>query len=39
MQIHVAQLLTYLRLGGYQLGYVLNFDVVRMKDGVRRVVR
>lgn len=39
MQIHVAQLLTYLRLGGYQLGYLLNFDVVRMKDGVRRVVR
>lgn len=39
MQIHVAQVLTYLKLGGYQLGYLLNFNVVRMKDGVKRLVR
>ena len=32
--IHRAQLLSYLRLGGYRLGYVLNFTVLRMKDGI-----
>jgi GxxExxY protein len=36
--IHRAQLLSYLRLGGYRLGYVLNFNVLRMKDGISRVV-
>jgi GxxExxY protein len=38
LPIHLAQMLTYLRLGQFQLGYLLNFDVVRMKDGVKRVV-
>ncbi|MCS6860995.1 MAG: GxxExxY protein [Abditibacteriales bacterium] len=37
--VHEAQLLTYLRLGGWQVGLLLNFNVVRMKDGiVRRVL-
>jgi GxxExxY protein len=36
--IHLAQVLNYLRLGGYQLGYLMNFNVVRMKQGIRRVV-
>ena len=36
--IHRAQLLSYLRLGGYRLGYVLNFNVLRMKDGIGRLV-
>ncbi len=36
--IHTAQLLTYLRLGGYRLGYILNFNVALMRDGIKRVV-
>ena len=36
--LHRAQVLSYLRLGQYRLGYVLNFNVSLMKDGVRRVV-
>jgi len=36
--VHFAQLLSYLRLGGYKLGYLLNFNVSRMKQGIRRVV-
>ena len=36
---HVAQMLTYLRAGGYPLGLVLNFGVARLKDGgIRRVI-
>lgn len=36
--IHVAQLLTYLRLTGLTLGLIINFNVVVLKNGVRRVV-
>ncbi len=36
--IHEAQLLTYLRLKRLWLGYLLNWNVVRMKDGIRRMV-
>jgi GxxExxY protein len=35
--IHTAQLLTYLKLGNYPLGLLLNFNVVRMKDGIKRL--
>lgn len=38
MPIHVAQLLTYLRLGEFQLGYLLNFNVLQMRNGIKRVV-
>ena len=34
--IHDAQLLTYLRLGGWKVGLLLNFNVVVLKDGIRR---
>ena len=34
--IHEAQLLTYLRLTGVELGLLLNFDVPYLKDGIRR---
>ena len=37
-EIHRAQLLSYLKLGGYRLGYLLNFNVLRMKDGIIRQV-
>ena len=36
--VHEAQLLSYLRLSGCRVGPILNFDVVRMKDGIRRIV-
>jgi GxxExxY protein len=37
-QIHSAQLLSYLKLGNFRLGYLLNFNVVRMKDGIKRML-
>jgi GxxExxY protein len=36
--IHLAQTLTYLKLGNYKLGLLMNFNVLRLRDGVRRVV-
>ena len=36
--VHHAQLLTYLRLGEFRLGYLLNFNVVHMRDGIKRLV-
>lgn len=36
--IHKAQLLTYLRLSGLQLGLILNFNVTLMRDGIVRIV-
>lgn len=36
--IHMAQLLTYLKLSNFSLGYLMNFNVSLMKDGIRRVV-
>jgi GxxExxY protein len=36
--IHVAQLLTYLRLTGLTVGLILNFKVKLLKYGIRRVV-
>jgi GxxExxY protein len=38
LQIHVAQVLTYLKLGGYKLGFLINFNVTRIKDGIKRIV-
>jgi GxxExxY protein len=36
--IHEAQLLTYLRLGGWNVGLLINFNVVVLKHGIRRRV-
>jgi GxxExxY protein len=36
--IHEAQLLTYLRLGGWQVGLLINFNVEVLKQGIRRKV-
>jgi GxxExxY protein len=36
LPIHEAQLLTYLRLGGFPLGLLLNFNSPMLKDGIRR---
>jgi GxxExxY protein len=36
--IHDAQMLTYLRLSGYKLGLLMNFNSSTLKDGLRRIV-
>lgn len=36
--IHLVQLLTYLKLSSYKLGFLINFNVLLLKDGVRRVI-
>jgi GxxExxY protein len=36
--IHLAQTLTYMKLGSYKLGLLLNFNVLKLKDGIKRVV-
>jgi GxxExxY protein len=38
LPVHRAQLLSYLRLGHFKLGYLLNFNVARMRDGIIRLV-
>jgi GxxExxY protein len=38
LPIHQAQLLTYLKLSGCKLGYLLNWNVVLMKYGIKRMV-
>lgn len=35
--IHQAQLLTYLKLSSKQLGFLVNFNVPLIKDGIRRI--
>lgn len=35
---HLAKILTYLKLSGCSLGYLINFNVPLLKDGLRRVV-
>ena len=37
LEVHRAQLLSYLKLGGYRLGYLLNFTVPLMKNGIIRM--
>lgn len=36
--VHHAQLLTYLKLGNYPLGLLINFHTKILKDGIRRVI-
>jgi GxxExxY protein len=38
MPVHEAQLLSYLRLGGYPVGLLINFHVLLLRDGIRRMV-
>ena len=36
--VHLAQTLTYMRLGGFKLGLLINFNVNLLKQGVKRVI-
>ncbi len=36
--VHQAQLLSYMRLSGKQVGLLINFFVARLKDGIKRMV-
>ena len=38
LPVHEAQLVTYLRLSGYQLGLLINFNVALIRYGIRRRV-
>ncbi len=38
MDVHTAQLLTYMKLGGYSLGLILNFNTKLLRDGIKRVI-
>jgi GxxExxY protein len=38
LPIHQAQLLTYLKLSGCKIGFLLNWNIKLMKNGIRRVV-
>ena len=37
-EVHLAQLLTYMKLSECKLGLLINFNVKLLKDGVRRVI-
>jgi GxxExxY protein len=37
-EIHLAQVLTYLKLSKNRFGLLMNFNVLRLKDGIKRVV-
>ena len=37
-RIHVAQVLSYMKLSRKQLGLIINFNVLRLKDGIKRLV-
>jgi GxxExxY protein len=37
-RIHIAQVLSYMKLSKKQLGLIINFNVLRLKDGIKRLV-
>jgi len=36
--VHMAQILTYLKLGGFKLGLLINSNVYLLKQGIKRVI-
>jgi GxxExxY protein len=39
LPVHEAQLLTYLKLTNKRLGFLINFNVPLLKQGIKRIVR
>jgi GxxExxY protein len=39
LPVHKAQLLTYLKLSGYRLGLLINFNVAMIQEGITRIAR
>lgn len=37
-EIHLAQILTYMKLSKIKLGLLVNFNVKHLKDGIKRVI-
>ncbi|MCF8372414.1 MAG: GxxExxY protein [Bacteroidales bacterium] len=38
IDVHTAQVLTYLKLGNYKLGLLMNFQVPILKNGIKRII-
>ncbi|MFN4144614.1 MAG: GxxExxY protein [Runella sp.] len=36
--VHLAQILTYMKLGDFKLGLLINFNVATLKSGIKRVI-
>jgi len=36
--VHMAQTLTYMKLGDYKLGLLINFNVTLLKYGIKRII-
>jgi GxxExxY protein len=36
--VHLAQLMTYMKLSDCRIGFLINFNVVSLKDGIKRVI-
>jgi GxxExxY protein len=36
--LHVAQVLTYLRIGKFKLGLLINFNVEHLRNGIKRII-
>jgi GxxExxY protein len=39
IDVHTAQILSYMKLGDYKLGLILNFNVSILKNGIKRLIR
>jgi GxxExxY protein len=37
-EVHIAQMLTYLKISNCKLGYLINFNSVKLQDGIRRII-
>lgn len=37
-EVHLAQVLTYLKLGNYKLGLLINFNTTLLKNGIKRII-
>lgn len=38
LPVHTAQLISYLKLGGFPLGLLINFNTPHLRQGIRRVI-